>query len=54
MDDSPEDGDFNSDPDSFPSEKVASTEESDKDISEKSALILNPEGASSIRKSSFL
>ena len=54
MDDSPEDGDFNSDPGSVPSEQVASAEESDKDTSEKSSLILSPEGASSIRKVSFL
>ena len=54
VDGSPKDGDFNSDPDSFPSEQVTSAEESDEDISEKSSLILNLEGASSIRKVSFL
>jgi len=54
VDDPPKDGDFNSDPESFQSEQVASAEESDKDISEKSSLILNPDGASSIRKVYFL
>ena len=46
--------DFNGNPDSFPSELVAPTEERDKDISERSSLLLNPDGASSIRKVYFL
>ena len=54
MDDPPKCGDFNSNPDSFPLEQVASAEESGREISEEASLVLNPGGASSIRKVSFL
>ena len=54
VNDSPEDGDFNSDPDFFPSEQIASAEDNEKDTVERSSLMLNPEGASATRRVSFL